>query len=316
MPLLQNAISAIKVGLEDFRANTDERLISAVRNIHAGILLLYKAKLMSVSPAESNEVLLKQRIVPKIDAAKGLVFVGSGKKTVDANEIQERFKSLGIITDWKRFEKINELRNYIEHYYSHVNKDTIREIISNTFIIIRDFIKNELKVDPAVTLGKDSWETLLSVYEVFKEGKKECTAQLNTIDWQSSTLEESVSELSCNDCGASLLSPSKTSCSFEKIELVCRSCNAKEDYESFIERAIKEHLSGENFLAMKDGGEVAYVTCPYCGKDTYIIEEERCALCGETCERTCKLCGNKIIPEELSEDSSCGWCSHMMSKGD
>lgn len=41
MSILKNAIDSIQVGVEDFQSDDDRRCVSAVRNIGAGILLLY-----------------------------------------------------------------------------------------------------------------------------------------------------------------------------------------------------------------------------------------------------------------------------------
>jgi hypothetical protein len=62
--LLENAIHSTRLYLQDYSAESDDRLLSAVRNLHAGILLLYKEKLHSLSPAGNEEALLKQKIVP------------------------------------------------------------------------------------------------------------------------------------------------------------------------------------------------------------------------------------------------------------
>ena len=64
MKLLDNAVQSIKIGLEDF--DDPKKLISATRNIYAGVLLVFKEKLRRLSPADSNEVLVKKNIVPKI----------------------------------------------------------------------------------------------------------------------------------------------------------------------------------------------------------------------------------------------------------
>jgi len=66
--LLTNAVEAIQVGVADWRGGSRARLLSAVRNIHAGILLLYKEALLRVSPSESEEVLIKARQAPVKDA--------------------------------------------------------------------------------------------------------------------------------------------------------------------------------------------------------------------------------------------------------
>lgn len=56
-------------------------LLSAVRNIHAGILLLYKEALRRLSPQGSQEVLIKAKVIPKRSKNGEIQFVGSGRKT-------------------------------------------------------------------------------------------------------------------------------------------------------------------------------------------------------------------------------------------
>lgn len=96
MELLDNAIESIQVGVEDYQSGTRPRLLSAVRNIHAGILLLYKEALRRMSAAGSNEALMMARIVPSKDSSGKVVFIGEGKKTVDSQQIKDRFETLGI----------------------------------------------------------------------------------------------------------------------------------------------------------------------------------------------------------------------------
>jgi hypothetical protein len=103
---------------EDYQSGTRPRLLSAVRNIHAGILLLYKEALRRMSPPGSNEALMMARIVPSEDSRGKVVFIGEGKKTVDTQQIKDRFETLGIKTDWKRFDRINETRNEVEQLRS------------------------------------------------------------------------------------------------------------------------------------------------------------------------------------------------------
>jgi hypothetical protein len=50
------------------------------------------------------------------------VFIGDGKKTADTQRIKERFEALGIKTDWKRFDRINERRNEVEHVYPRLDE--------------------------------------------------------------------------------------------------------------------------------------------------------------------------------------------------
>src|SRR5713101_95000 len=114
MDLLTNAVESIQVGVEDYQSGTRPRLLSAVRNIHAGILLLYKEALRRESPKDSNDVLLMAKNLPSRDLNGKVIIVGVGKKTVDTQQIRDRFEGLEISTDWNRFDRISEVRNDVE----------------------------------------------------------------------------------------------------------------------------------------------------------------------------------------------------------
>jgi hypothetical protein len=165
--IFDNAIKSLQLALEDFSEGSDQRLLSAVRNLNAGILLLYKSKLAALSPPGSDEVLIKKEISPQKLPNGEITFVGRGKKTVDVGQIKARFKFLGVTTDWKRFTKISELRNDIEHYSTTLHRDAIRGMITDTFVIVRDFMTEELGKDAKDELGASAWGTLLSVSDVF-----------------------------------------------------------------------------------------------------------------------------------------------------
>jgi hypothetical protein len=316
MNLLDNAIGSIKLALSEYSSGSNERLLSAVRNLNAGILLLYKQKLFLLSPPNSNLALLKSKIIPKNGEDGQIVFVGAGKKTVNVRQIQDHFQNLGITTHWKKFNKINDLRNDIEHYYTKIYPETILEILSDAFIIIRDFIKIQLNHDPMELLGINSWKILLTANNVYESEKSDCLEKLGEIDWNSSTLSSAIEELQCINCGSSLLSPVANSTSPECPELKCRSCGTVEEFEDYAERAIESYFWGENYIACADGGDPASICCPHCGHHSYVLEEEQCLICRETCEHECHRCGMTILPEELDGTGYCGYCNHVMSKDD
>lgn len=64
MTMLDNAVSSIRLGIEDFKTipADDARALSAIRNLSAGLLLMFKVKLQELSPANSNEAFLKQHV--------------------------------------------------------------------------------------------------------------------------------------------------------------------------------------------------------------------------------------------------------------
>src|SRR5207249_4866103 len=101
----------------------------------------------------------KSEIRPKQQENGQIVFIGHGRKTVDVGQIRSRFESLGLKTDWQRFEKISRLRNDIEHYTTAHARDAIRGMISDAFVIVRDFISDELGKDPKEELGVSAWGT-------------------------------------------------------------------------------------------------------------------------------------------------------------
>jgi len=80
MTILQNAIESIQIGVEDFQSDDDRRSVSAVRNIAAGMLLLFKEKLCELSPDYDKELLIKRDLEPVSDASGNIVFIGKERR--------------------------------------------------------------------------------------------------------------------------------------------------------------------------------------------------------------------------------------------
>jgi hypothetical protein len=80
--------------LENYETSTadERRMISCTRNIYAGILLLFKHKLSSLHDPNTDETLIKERVNPKVVDNK-ILWVGKGKKTLDYQNIKDRFES-------------------------------------------------------------------------------------------------------------------------------------------------------------------------------------------------------------------------------
>jgi hypothetical protein len=76
LSIIENAIDSIQIGIEDYKSTDDRRSISAVRNILAGILLLYKEKLCQLSPEGNKELLKKQNIRPIQNDEGEMIFEG------------------------------------------------------------------------------------------------------------------------------------------------------------------------------------------------------------------------------------------------
>lgn len=316
MSILKNAIDSIAMGLEDYETSKidDRRIISCTRNIYSGILLLFKHKLSSMSAENTDEALIKEKVSPKV-IDNEILWVGKGKKTVDYQSIKDRFESLSIDVDWDRIDKINTYRNNVEHYFSTLEHRAIQGLISNSFIIIRDFIHEQLDQDPKVLLGSESWLTLVDVHEVYEKEKQACTELIEAVNFFSDTIEKAFISYSCTECGSDLIYPKKSRKDAAENIFVCKSCDTEFYYEEIVSPAVIKHYEYEVYIAIKDGGDSPLADCPFCG-GAYLYEEEICAQCGESASHSCDICGSNIPPEELSDDSVCGYCSHIISKND
>lgn len=318
MSILKNAVDSIILGVEDYLSsdNDNRRVLSATRNLFAGILLLFKEKLARESPPGSDEVLIKRDIIPVTDASGNISWRGQGGNTADVRQIEERFNGLGIAVDWKRVHAIRRYRNDIEHYFSRTSVSSAKSMISDCFIVIRDFLRTHLLEDPLDLLGKDVWDELVAINDVYQKEKRECEQSLGTVDWEYPALDVAIKELKCSECGSDLIDLVDSIASRESAELRCRSCGSEWNFESATSEAISSYFDYDNYQAIKDGADPATIECPNCGKNTYILEDDICVLCGDSVERTCQRCGGDIPPDELDGDGYCGWCAHMMAKDD
>jgi hypothetical protein len=316
LSILDNAKDSIIMGLEDYSSGEPRRMISCTRNLFSGVLLLFKHKLAILSPTESNEALIKQRILPKLSASGTVEWIGQGKKTVDVQQIRERLEALGISVNWERVEAINKFRNDIEHYYTQLSGDAIRALLSNSFLVIRDFLSQHLATDPKEFLGDEAWDTLLSVSEVYEKEKQECVAVVESVTFASGSLSDALNSYKCSNCNSTLISIRDPREEPEANEFYCRSCNASWDFETIAEAALEDYFAWDNYLTYKEGGDIATICCPECSRKTYIVHEQLCAVCGESMEHECQMCGSTIPPEEIDGSGYCGWCQHMMSKDD
>jgi hypothetical protein len=312
--LLTNAIESIQAGVEDYKTATRPRLLSAVRNIHSGILLLYKEALRRLSPAGTNDVLISAKVSPELDGNGKVVFVGAGNKTVDVQQIRERFDSLGISTDWKRFDQITTVRNDVEHRHPKVDQKALEGLVSNSFLIVRNFIADELHDDPLALLGEETWQAMLEVAEVHEAERRECTRLIDKAGWRMSVLKEAVLDFTCPACSGDLLKP--ISESGGDVTLQCMACGDTLDPSDYAAKALASALSTEAYIAMKDGDDSPLVHCAECGEKTFLTEEWECAACGAEPERDCARCGTGIPPEELDSAPFCGYCAYMMNKDD
>src|SRR5258707_3158531 len=254
--ILQNAVDSLQIGVEDFQSSDSRRVLSAVRNITAGVLLLFKEKLRQLSPTGSNDVLIKQksRIVKAPDGS--IQVIGVGKKTVDVMQIQERLTDLDVDVDWKRVNAIVEVRNEVENHSSSVSSTRLKELIYDSFVVISDFITTQLSAEPVHLLGEAIWDVMLQQAQVYKAQLDECSALLEKIEWPDEIHERISKYLCCDQCSSELIKPSNPS---EKdprsLMFTCKACGRVAEYSELVEHAVDECFAGEHYIAMTDGGD-------------------------------------------------------------
>lgn len=305
MSILQNALDSIVIGVEDYQMDDERRLLSATRNIFAGILLLFKHKLSEMSPVGSDEVLIKQKVLPIAHPIQGIIWEGQGKKTVDVAQIKERCSSLGINIDWLRIEKINKYRNNIEHYYSTESSDAVKALISDCFIIIRDFISAYLEEDPKDLLGAETWNILVSINEVYMAEKKECNEKLASLHWHNNEAFEAVTAYQCDNCSSDLITVNDFN------DIICKSCEKLFENSDLIEKAINEKYG---HYRPQDGEEPVIAECPSCQNESYLMFEGQCVICGEKFDHTCDICGSEITVFEINDTGLCSYCLYKREK--
>lgn len=322
MSILQNAINSIQVGVEDYQSKDPRRHASAVRNISAGILLLYKEKLCRLSPDEDPHLLIMKDIRPAVNENGKLCFKSfaekSGKvKTVDVSDIQKLFSSLNVKTDWDKFNKMNRLRNDIEHFYSKEEPDVIREIISECFLLMRDFLISELGEEPVQIIGAECWNELLEVSEIYEKELAACKLSRSKVDWQFSTVYRSLDHLRCNECPSELVKVADNEGTYPDINLVCCSCGHEFIFSDVVVQCVHDELFADAYEAMTQGGEYPWDDCDECGLPTFVVEESACMHCCNKIEyERCLEC-KEPVGEYGAYEGLCDRCAYihdMMNK--
>lgn len=318
MSMMDNAITSIELGVEDF-VNTDpRRLTSAMRNVAAGILLLLKCVLLKRSPAGSEGALIYQNLVPVTLPDGTVTFQAKGKKTVDVITIKERFKSMGIAFDWKPLDMIIDIRNEIEHFHTERPDALVREALAASLPLIQTILTDHLGETAADVFDPKCWSTLRDVKEIFDKQLAACRATFDKVDWNSDQLAEAMKEFKCTNCGSSLVRQADSeNDEMEVIQFECVDCKEDLPWDEVLEAGIVAEAAYDNYRAVKDGGEPAVTTCFECGRQSYSIEDGRCLLaCGaDDSDLECSVCGAHPSPDDyVSETGMCSGCHWSYQK--
>lgn len=187
-PLLANAISSIRMGVEDFDHGEPDRALSSVRNFFSGVLLLAKEVLVSAAPDADEALILAARIKMVPNGDGDIVPQPDGSNTLDFESIIKRFKDYKLHIDGKALRDLAAIRNSIEHRYTDQSDQAVREAIARAFPVVADLFR-QLNLSPVVELG-DAWTSMLESRELFERQHAECRDTLKAISWHSGTIAE------------------------------------------------------------------------------------------------------------------------------
>lgn len=318
MTILQNAIDSIQLGIEDYELINEnpKRLISCTRNLFSGILLLFKHHLAELSDKDSDEVLIKQKIAPKIINGE-IVFVGEGNKTVDVQGIRDRFQSLGIDVEWNQLIKIQNYRNNIEHYFSIDSPKAIESILAHSFNIINEFVRTYLKLDPIELFGQEVWSKLIEIKQVYHAEKQKNIYDLESNKYYNFKILELIKQSNCSECGFDLIKPLKNNADADQIRYRCLSCFRETDYHELIVSAIEQEVDYQQRRDSMFGDSLneVFCTCPSCWTNAYSIESCFCFSCQYQAKQICDVCESSLTGDEISFQSKfCSSCRNRYEK--
>lgn len=330
--LYENALASIKLGIEDFKlSKLDEseggnptRALSSVRNLYAGLLLLFKYKIATSvdSPADSYQLIFNPpaKILPGPDGMGGISWKPEGKfkpTTIDVAQIKERFEKFSIEIDWKKIESIQQCRNHLEHLHPEHTYGEVAGFVADLFPILDNFIQNELQKSPQTVLGS-AWETMLQHSEFFLSKVNECISS-----WEDAGvpdgIREFISECCCNECSSRLIRASEenlesgqtVSDDEEEFNYVCVSCGDKD----LITPLLLDAFGREFFYWPPNGDEPTYESCFHCGRNTFVISEQKCRWCEADLEHEeCSICGEALGQDDQDNNGLCGYHNHLWLK--
>lgn len=314
--LFTNAVASIRMGIEDYRQQDQDRDISAVRNFYAGVLLLAKEALIRAAPAADPMLVIGARIKPVPDGTGGISLQQIGHTTIDFQQIAERAKDFGVSIDHQALRQLNSLRNDIEHHYTNQTSNAIRAAISAGFPVVASLFR-QMDESPVAHLG-EAWAIMLQTKETYDQELASARATTESIRWNSGLIDNH--KIACTECGSEIVQQNDPDNDDQvSAQLSCVTCGASLDTGEIIENIIERMYGADAYLRYKEAFEDGPIyRCPCCERDTLVEGENSCANCAEPIDYTdeCIRCGNGISLQDYLDGLDSGLCSYCAWQAD
>lgn len=329
--LKENALTSIRLGIEDFercrlvpkKGGDPARALSAVRNLFAGVLLLFKYKIaISVDdPCDAASLIFNPpEVQPKADGDGGVEWIPVGKfkrTTIDVSTIKKRFEGFNIEVNWDVIDKLQICRNHLEHLHPANTHGEVADFVAELFPILRDFTQSQLNEQPAELFGA-VWQSMLLHHKFFVDTRTACDTA-----WAKAGVPKKMrpwlEKCQCEECSSSLLAPLQEQldegCSVESQEdsfkYVCVACG----HSDLIVPLMIETLNNAYDYDPRDGDEPSVERCFECDHETFMIYDQECLWCGAELDYTeCSLCEEALGQGDQDNGGLCGYHAHMHEK--
>ena len=312
--IFDNAIASIELGIEDYKlAQKDSRRYqSSVRNLFAGILLLFKSKLAEISKNDNFHLLIDPSVKKPYN-------IYQRPKTVGYKCLLERIKEQEQDISFETIKDLHDYRNDIEHYFAPDSKSdsVVRSYIANSFLIIKQFLEKDLGYNPQECFAEDIWQEFLKDEAVHSAEIAEKVSEFDKLLWFSDDVEKLFLKHRCHNCNSDVIRvDGKLMQDAKDTSFICRNCGEQWIYYE-LAKEIASKLSQRNLWESKDGGTEIIGYCPECEENMYCSIGEVCLNCGVRGPFECESCGCEVPISELiifSETGRCGWCEHQWDK--
>lgn len=246
--LFEHAVDSIEMGIMDYCSSACEtrRLMSAVRNVDAGLELLCKTAIASNG---------FKRIIVKETVDKVV--------TIGMKEILQEATTWNI--EMADMLNLHHYRNDVEHLYPE-NRYVARQYLGRSFVWMFNFFKTELLRDPQREFSRGIWEFLLNekgVADSETSQMEESFSELDLPDYEMTELAPG--HFKCPSCLATIVHPVNTP--VEDLRFACRLCAREFDYRGLVDAVYPNCICEFCGRPLEDSSEMeVFNRTGYCGR--------------------------------------------------